>query len=263
MEIPSLNKDFENGVIQSKNYVKEFFNQSDKELDILEIGSSWGYFLDICKKLGHKPVGIELNKIRQNYIKNKLNINCYKRIDEVKENQLKFDKVFLFYVLEYINNPLSYLQELLSILKKNGEIIIITPNKNDVISNIWSNENYKEFIIDEHVVNYFSVNSFLVIKDIFKESNFEIVDKQGYSFFNHLKWYFTDKPSTTGLVGGDNFPLNIKKKLLCNNEKSKEEELISQEIGDLIQETDKKYKDIIEKYKMGNQIIIKIRKKSF
>ena len=33
-------------------------------------------------------------------------------------------------------------------------------------------------------------------------------------------------------------------------------------IIDLIQETDKKYKNIIEKYKMGNQIIIKIRNKS-
>ena len=75
MEIPSIKEDFSNGYIQSKKNFKEYINKGEKNLDILEIGSSWGYFLKVCKDKGHNPTGIEINKVRREFIENTLIIN--------------------------------------------------------------------------------------------------------------------------------------------------------------------------------------------
>ena len=50
---PNLEKDFENGYLQSKDYLKEYLENEDKNSNILEIGSSWGYFL---KSIGDSEV---------------------------------------------------------------------------------------------------------------------------------------------------------------------------------------------------------------
>ncbi len=255
MQIPTIEKDFHNGSIQSKYYIKKYFNNINSSLNILEIGCSWGYFLNSLRNIGHSVCGIEISEERRNYVQNKLKINCYGNVESLNGKGVLFDKIFLFYVIEYINDPKKYIKNLFKLLNKKGEIILITPNKNDAIINIWKNSEYEKFIIDEHVVNYFSIKS---IKELSKliDKKSQITNQQGYSFTNHLKWYLTNKPSTTGIVGGDNFTRNIEEKLLDNNQKSQKEIILSKKIIDLIVNTDREYKKIIEKENLGNIISI-------
>ena len=260
MEIPSIKEDFNNGSFQSKNYFKEFINKNENNLDILEIGSSWGYFLNVCRERGHNPIGIEINKVRKDFIENDLKIKCFYDINSLLNKNVKFDKIFLFYVIEYILNPLDYLEKLVKLLKTNGEIIILTPNKNDVISDIWQIDSYKKFMIEDHVANYFSVKSTLNLCKQLKNTTFQVKTKQEYSFFNHLRWYFTNQPFPTGIVGGDNLSENISSQILKRPLNDNQDVDISKRVINLISDTDKKYKQIIEENLAGNNIIILIKK---
>ena len=78
--------------------------------------------------------------------------------------------------------------------------------------------------------------------------------KQGYSFLNHLNWYFTGKPRTTDIVGGDKFVAVVSKRLSSSNRK------LGKQLSDLVNRFDYKYRTLIEKYDLGNQIILKVRK---
>ena len=52
IKVPSVKEDFKNGMAQSKNYLKKYINRGDKKNNILEVGSSWGYFLSLLKDFG-------------------------------------------------------------------------------------------------------------------------------------------------------------------------------------------------------------------
>ena len=257
LEIPTIQDDFNNGSKQSLQYYKDYLEKEKKPLKILEIGCSWGYFLNYAKTKGHEVKGIEINLIRKDFVEKKLHIECYQSIEELINLNETFDKVFLFYVIEYIINPLDYLKKLLKILSKEGEIVIITPNKNDAITELWRNDAYNKFIIDEHVVNYFSINSIKILISKLENVSFELRCKQGYSFYNHLKWYFINKPSTTGIVGGDNFTGDIT--AIMSEYENKKYESIFFDLQNIIQESDSKYKQLLEDNGLGNQIIVKLK----
>ena len=260
MEIPSIKEDYNNGSYQSKTCYKEFINKDENNLDILEIGSSWGYFLNVCREKGHNAIGIEINKVRKDFIENDLKIKCFYDINSLLNNNVKFDKIFLFYVIEYIQNPLDYLEKLVKLLKTNGEILITTPNKNDVIADIWQIDSYKKFMIEEHVANYFSVKSTYNLCKHLKNTTFKVQTKQEYSFFNHLRWYFTNQPFTTGIVGGDKLSENINSQIAKEPFNHNQDKDISKKVIHLISDTDKKYKKIIQDNLSGNKIVILIKK---
>ena len=87
-----------------------------------------------------------------------------------------------------------------------------------------------------------------------------IQTKQEYSFFNHLRWYFTNKPFTTGIVGGDKLPENINSQIAKGPYYHNQDDDISKKVINLISDTDKKYKKIIEDNFSGNKIVILIKK---
>ena len=97
------------------------------------------------KKKGHNCYGLELNNIRRKYVNDKLRINCYQELNQFKN--LKFNKIFLFYSLEYIKDPLNFLLKLKSYLLPKGEIIIYTPNKNDHVNSLFKLKEYENFFM--------------------------------------------------------------------------------------------------------------------
>ena len=252
LDIPSIEEDFNNGLKQSSPLIEAYFNNNDKGRNILEIGCSWGYFLELIKNNGGKPYGIELNKVRTKYVNNHLNIPCFGSLEECVSKNIKFKKIYLFYVVEYVYVPLSYFKILFSLLEDDGEIIFITPNLNDALKNLWLNQGFKNFFYDECAVNYFTPKS---LKNIFEQiefSKFIIKSKQGYSFLNHVSWHFTNAPRTTGIVGGDAFIIDLKEKM---NESNVD---FSTKFYELIENFNNQYKAILEENDYGNQIICRI-----
>ena len=106
-------EEFKNGFLQSEHYFNNFMSNVPRKSNILEIGSSWGYFLYLLKKKNYNPYGVEISKIKTRYVNNNLKIFCVRSVDDILKKRIKFKRIFLFYVLEYIKNPRDYIKVLL------------------------------------------------------------------------------------------------------------------------------------------------------
>jgi hypothetical protein len=144
------------------------------------------------------------------------------------------------------------------LLDIDGELIIITPNLIDPLKDIWKNLAFTNFFYDEHAVNYFSPKAINKLMACVRSGNISVSTRQGYSFANHLSWYLTNAPRTTGVVGGDNYTKDILARLNNNSEKfslnSKAEAPIANGLVSIIKDFDSCYKKYLEDHGYGNQI---------
>lgn len=254
LDIPSIDKDFENGTRQSLPYLDEFISENDKGTNILEIGCSVGYFLKLLKDKGVNPYGVELNISRTRYVNEYLNIPCYDTLEKCEASQIKFKKIFLFYVLEYIPNPVEYFTRLIAMLDEGGSIILVSPNLDDFLKDVWQNPGFGSFFYDECAINYFTFKATKVFADALPASSYQLYTKQGYSFVNHTSWHLTNKPRTTGIVGGDKFVDTIVE-LFATSKIDFKNEVIT-----LFKKFDADYKKLIEDNNYGNQIYLILNK---
>lgn len=261
---PSVKEDFKNGIVQSTNYLRKHINKSDKKNNILEVGCSWGYFLSLLKDFGSIPYGLEINKVRSNYVRKNLKIRCENDLAKYEKEGVKFNKIFLFYVIEYIPNPVEYLTRLFRLLETKGSIIIYTPNKNDVLKSILKNEEYLDFFYDENSVNYFSKKSLICLMKKLKIKKYSLKSQQGYSIINFFSWFNKNHPTKTEVVGGDNYIEKLTQILLSLNKirtgGNKKIRLVRKKLIKLINKTNLDYKNILKSFDLGNRLILKIHK---
>ena len=151
---------------------------------------------------------------------------------------------------------MNYIKRLIKLLKSNGQIIIYTPNLSDVLKDSWNNQAFNKFFYEKQAIGYYTIESIrrLIEKVKNKDISYRLSTEQGYSFYNHLSWYLTNKPKLTGIVGGDNFTNEIISTFKQNND-------IEQSLRELILKFDNEYKKTVEKFKCGNRIILIIDKK--
>ncbi len=263
LDIPTVEIDFENGLAQSRSYIKEYLEECDRNANILEIGCSWGYFLQLSRDFGSYPYGVELNAIRAGYVNERLCIPCDESLQQCELRGLKFRKIFMFYVLEYIYEPLSFVQRLINMLEVGGTLIVITPNLNDAIKDLWQNSQFQKFFYDEHAINYMTV---LTVENLVARLSKEYVridTRQGYSFLNHLNWFLNQSPRTTGVVGGDNLlsdVLFVLQPLDTSPEWSIQRRDLAFRLGELIQQFDIEYRRTLEDALYGNQIRFQVKR---
>lgn len=101
---------------------------------LLDIGSHLGFFLEQAKKYGFDVLGLEPSEIAARYAIQKLGINTQiGTLDSIKFPPNYFDTVTLFHTIEHLADPDHTIGEINRILKKDGLLVIETPN----IENIW------------------------------------------------------------------------------------------------------------------------------
>tara|TARA_B100001059_G_C17839663_1_gene591214 strand:+ start:11051 stop:11914 length:864 start_codon:yes stop_codon:yes gene_type:complete len=261
LKIPSLKEDFINGKLHYKDIIErhKLLSNKDRNKNILEIGCSWGFFLEESKKFKINPFGIEVIPARNSYVNNKLKIPCYYDLEVAIKKNIKFDKVFIFYTLEHISSPIDFLKKIFQVLEKKGSIFIITPNHNDFLKDYWNNQAFKDFFYEKTSIAYYSVKSIIKLINVFKKKykykfKYSVYTEQHYSVGNHFKWHFTNSPSTTGIIGEDKFMQEIFNNIEKNDDK------LSSQVKKLFKEFDSSYKKILSNSNYGNQIIFKINK---
>ncbi len=263
LDIPALEKDFANGTSQSLGYLDEYIEAGDRGRCILEIGCSIGYFLALVEKAGAKPYGVELNTVRATYVNEHLGIPCDTTLDACEQRGVKFCKIFMFYVLEYVPDPVAYLQRLVAMLEPGGALILVTPNLDDTLKDLWGNEAFGKFFYDEHAINYMSARTVDRMMARLEGVKPQITTRQGYSFVNHTSWHLTNAPRTTGIVGGDNFVSGIRSQLVPGAPVPRlggRRKDLAATLAGLIARFDSDYKKAIEVERYGNQIRIVARK---
>lgn len=107
-------------------YYKQFLKPKIK---ILEIGVGTGVHLLAFDKMGFDVTGIEPDHINAKLINNKLiHGTCIPGYFEDIKFQTKFDIIFLYHVVEHLENPINILETCKKLLNSSGFIIIAVPD---------------------------------------------------------------------------------------------------------------------------------------
>jgi len=110
-----------------------------KSLNILEIGSAYGYFIDYCNNRGHKAIGTEVTQAFADASKGLINgeVLCLKTDEYAKYfGDKKFDFIYLEHVFEHVLDPHELLETLKDLLTDRGLIILVVPNHKSFLARL-------------------------------------------------------------------------------------------------------------------------------
>ena len=153
-----------------KNIIKKVSNIINKNDDVMEIGSYYGAFGSEIINHVNSYTGLELSTHASKYSKDKFNLNVvnesiYKYFEN---NEKKFDIIFMFDVLEHLDDPNAILNLCSKNLKKDGRLICSTMNMDSIFAKVTGR--YYPWIIPMHKF-YFSNNS---VKKILNKNNLDL-----------------------------------------------------------------------------------------
>ncbi len=96
--------------------------------NILDLGAGIGAFLNAMKKKGWDTTGVEPDEGARQQAKNLFNISLEQTgsLYQLQPNQ--FDAITLWHVLEHVHQLHAYVEQLKTLLKKDGKIFIAVPN---------------------------------------------------------------------------------------------------------------------------------------
>lgn len=192
-----LNKVFCRFTPEAKQRVQRVEADLNVQDDVLEIGCSVGYFLDAVAQKVNSVCGTEWDQKAKQYI-----IDC-KRYENIQvatnpdDFGRKFDKIFMFHVLEHIEEPIVFLKGLTSLLKENGVIYIEVPNVDDILVKTYQCEAFKKFYYKKaHLYNFNEKSLAYVFEKAGYQYHIDFI--QRYDLSNHLHWLHTGMPGGKG-----------------------------------------------------------------
>lgn len=204
---------------EAQRRVERFFHLFTPQTRILEIGCASGFFVSEVQKHVKSATGVELTKEYVNYAKGK-GLDVRLSLDEVKDSSC--DLVFMFHVLEHIENPVEFLKEVKKKLIPGGTLIVEVPNVDDILISVYRIKAHLDFYWEIAHNYYFSKTT--LAKVLEKAGyRYEILPLQRYDLSNHMHWMMTGKPGGQGRFD-DIFPpslleeygKNLKEKFLCD-----------------------------------------------
>jgi 2-polyprenyl-3-methyl-5-hydroxy-6-metoxy-1,4-benzoquinol methylase len=117
------------GEIWLFNYVLDYISKHKIGNELLDIGCSYGYFLDMARKRGWSTKGVEIAPYPCQYARKelKLDVEC-KNLTEAAFDDNSFSAITMLNVLEHMSDPFHVLAESWRISKRGGWIMIVVPN---------------------------------------------------------------------------------------------------------------------------------------
>ena len=113
----------------------EALNEVSKNDSMIEMGCGPGYFLKLAQKKGAQVLGIEFNKDAVEILKKKGFAVYDENFDKASFIE-KFDSAFSFHVLEHVEDPLIFINDMCQMVRKGGLICISVPNQDGPIKYI-------------------------------------------------------------------------------------------------------------------------------
>lgn len=116
---------------------------------VLEIGPGYGLFSSLLLKKGNYKLDIVEPYLSPHYLLG----NTFKlhktNLDEfLMKNKKKFDLIIMFDVIEHLEDPFSALHKLKNILKKEGILVVQTPNYQSLMQ--WMTKKWSWWMIEDH-----------------------------------------------------------------------------------------------------------------
>lgn len=183
----SLDKVFQGFSPEAKRRVERVSAELDVNDDILEIGCSVGYFLSVAADYVHMVYGTEWDRKAQQYIKDCIDKDNICVSDNPEDFNHQFDKIFMFHVLEHIENPVFFLEKLKSMLKPGGVIYIEVPNVDDILVKTYDCDAFKDYYYKKaHLYNFNETGLAYVFEHAGYQYHIDYI--QRYNLSNHLYW---------------------------------------------------------------------------
>lgn len=161
-----LNEFYENGYCNERQKLGQKVNAtvngnvfrrfipSPESKSILDVGSGYGFFLDLLRDIGlSRRVGIELSNHERRYARTQFDHELYGNIIEMSDDD-RFDVITLFEVIEHIPDPVAFIKALRHHLKPDGTIIIGTDNFASSVARKLG-DRFPKWIPHEHI-SYFT-----------------------------------------------------------------------------------------------------------
>lgn len=159
--------------------INKFLNKKiSKKKNILDFGCGYGWLLKSLNNNKWNKYGIEINPdALQIAIKNK--IKCYKSLLDLKKKnkKKKFDVISLIHVIEHIRNPIQLLKKITQMIKKNGYLILETPDFDSAMARKYNTK--FRLLHDSTHISLFSTES---LSRLINDLNMQII-KVEYPYF--------------------------------------------------------------------------------
>ena len=163
--------------INIKNKFKIATSSQQSAVSILDIGCGVGDFLLYAKEKGCNVTGIEPSEDARKIAEKKLDckISSPEELQNIPDNS--FDIITMWHVLEHVADLKTEIHHLQRILKKDGRLVLALPNYKSYDAEYYKDK-WAAYDVPRHL-SHFSQTS---IKNIFKETNLQLID------IKPLKW---------------------------------------------------------------------------
>nr|WP_321351996.1 class I SAM-dependent methyltransferase [uncultured Methanoregula sp.] len=198
-------------------WVKPFITKDD---NCLEIGCASGYFLNQLKSNVKNVAGMEAHLLLHKYCED-LGFSMIRSVDGCQDAE--FDRVFMFFLLEHLGDPVSFLSGIRRILRKNGTLFIVVPNADDALLSLYDIPEFRNFYFTPAHQYYYSEKTLSVLLAMCGFSISKIIPKQRYDLSNHMHWMQFRKPGGFGKYNHifseklrNEYAENLKDNFLCD-----------------------------------------------
>jgi SAM-dependent methyltransferase len=175
---------------------------SIRDKNIIDVGCGSGHLLDALTGASNHQVGIEPCVP---YLKNiiKRGYEAYSSIHDCARKGKKkyFDLGFSIQVIEHVLNPRLFLEDIRNLLKPGADLLISTPNRDDILMSLLPSDFPSFFYRTQHRW-YFDANS---LEFCAKSAGFEIVETKyihRYGMSNSLHWLRDKNPTGSKKING-------------------------------------------------------------
>ncbi|MBT4731567.1 class I SAM-dependent methyltransferase [Candidatus Woesearchaeota archaeon] len=169
---------------------------------ILDIGCGTGSLLDAVNNISKYQVGVEPCQPYLDSVVDKGYVG-YKSIEDCieQQGQNSFDMAFSIQVIEHVLNPKLFLEEILILLKPGADLIVSTPNRDDILMSLLPDEFPSFFYRTPHRW-YFDSES---LEFCARSAGFEVVETKHihrYGMANTLRWLRDKQPTGMKKIKG-------------------------------------------------------------
>jgi SAM-dependent methyltransferase len=189
---------YEKQMPDSRMYLSWCQDRLRKSDRCLEIGCASGYFLKTLRPKVTSVAGIETHRTLRAFCE-KQEIDMRESLEACRPGE--FDKVFLFFVLEHIGEPLGFLRAIQRVLSPGGEIHVVIPNVNDALYSRYDIPAFRAFYFTPAHQNYYSPQTLDLLADK-AGLRCETRGYQRYDLSNHMNWMMSGRPGGQGKFNG-------------------------------------------------------------
>jgi len=166
-----------------------------KEDRCLELGCASGYFLNYIKDKVASIAGYEPFTAFRRYCES-LGISMLD--DLTKCGSGSYDKIFMFFLLEHLTDPVPYLKNLNRLLRRDGALLMVIPNVDDALLTVYNIPALKDFYFNIAHPFYYSKTTLSSLLEKSGFTDYDIRPAQRYDLSNHINWMIVGSPGGQG-----------------------------------------------------------------